>query len=242
MDDQEIISIEKSLWSKGYRFVAGVDEAGRGPLAGPVVAAAVVFSPHVKPFLFRDSKKLTKRERERLFREILKSAYAVGVGFADSTEIDELNIYRATLLAAERAIEELPLKPDYLITDYLKIPKFAGRLIAIPKGDERSFSCACASVVAKVVRDFIMEELHTLFPNYGFNKHKGYPTKTHYGAVRSFGLSPVHRRSFGKLSQERENGGNSGFPASTEERLLYYREKLQVLLRRAGLSGLPQGE
>ena len=234
MDDQKevILQIEKSLWRKGYSLVAGVDEAGRGPLAGPVVAAAVVFPKTVSPFLFKDSKKIPPSQRLTLFKKIYSEALAVGVGFADSTEIDRLNIYRATVLAAERAISSLPFEPDFLITDYLKIPSFSNKILPIAKGDERSFSCACASVVAKVVRDFIMEELSELFPGYGFERHKGYPTKAHCTAIKERGITPLHRRSFEKVKGEREGGGGDCFPASTEERLLYYRQKLQELLRR----------
>ncbi len=233
MDDQEVIlQIERSLWNKGYKLVAGIDEAGRGPLAGPVVAAVVVFPQSVNPFLFKDSKKLKERERRELFYRIFESAVSVGVGFADSTEIDRLNIYQATVLAVRRAVEELSVTPDFFITDYLKIPQFAGRILAIPKGDERSFSCACASVVAKVTRDYIMEELSKVFPEYGFERHKGYPTKAHIKAIKELGITPIHRRSFGKVSGERERRGGGSFPISVEERLLYYKEKLQELLRR----------
>ncbi len=233
MDGQEVIlQIERSLWKKGYKLIAGIDEAGRGPLAGPVVAAAVVFPQDVNPFLFLDSKQLKRKEREELFRRIISEALAFGVGFADSSEIDELNIYRATVLAAERAIRELePVKPDFLITDYLKIPSYSQRLLAIPKGDEKSFSCACASVIAKVVRDYIMAEIAKLYPEYGFESHKGYPTKRHVEAIRAFGITEIHRRSFGKVSRERERGGENRLPLSAGERLLYYKEKLQELLR-----------
>ncbi len=231
MDDKEVIlEIERNLWNKGYSLVAGIDEAGRGPLAGPVVAAAVVFPKSVNPFLFRDSKRISPSKRLSLFREIYSEALAVGVGFADSKEIDQLNIYRATVLAAERAISELPFTPDFLITDYLKIPSFSNRILPIPKGDERSFSCACASVVAKVVRDFIMEELSKLFPGYGFERNKGYPTKEHCEAIRKLGITSIHRRSFGRVKGERENGGGDCIPATTEERLSYYRQKLYELL------------
>ncbi|SMO73401.1 RNase HII [Balnearium lithotrophicum] len=232
MDDKEvIIQIEKSLWKKGYKNVAGVDEAGRGPLAGPVVASVVIFPLNVNPFLFKDSKKLNERERKRFFYRILEEAKAVGVGFADSTEIDEINIYQATLLAIRRALSSISIKPDFLITDYIKLPEYSNSILPIPKGDERSFSCACASVVSKVVRDYIMEELSKLFPEYGFEKHKGYPTKFHILKIRELGITPIHRRSFGRVKGEREGRGKNSFPLSCEERLLYYREKLQELLR-----------
>ena len=234
MDDQKevILQIERSLWKKGYSLVAGVDEAGRGPLAGPVVAAAVIFPKGVSPFLFKDSKKIPPSQRLTLFKRIYSEALAVGIGFADSIEVDELNVYRATILAAERAISSLPVEPDFLITDYLKIPSFSNKILPIPKGDERSFSCACASVVAKVVRDFIMEELSKLFPGYGLERNKGYPTRAHCEAIKENGFTPIHRRSFEKVKGEREGGGGDCFPASTEERLLYYSQKLHELLRR----------
>ncbi|MEO2068488.1 MAG: ribonuclease HII [Desulfurobacteriaceae bacterium] len=231
MDDKEVIlSFEKSLWEKGFKFVAGIDEAGRGPLAGPVVAAAVVFPQNINPFLFKDSKKLTEKKRERLFYEIFEKAVSVGVGFADSTEIDKLNILNATKLAVKRAISSLSVEPEFLITDALKLEEFKENSLALVKGDEKSFSCACASVVAKVVRDFIMKDLAKFFPEYGFEKHKGYPTKHHVEMIKKWGVSPVHRRSFGKV--ERKMGGGSSFPASTCERLRYYQEKFQELLRR----------
>ena len=232
MDDKVILYFERELWSKGYRFVAGVDEAGRGPLAGPVVAAAVIFPQDVNPFLFKDSKKLKERERRELFYRILKEAISVGIGLADSLEIDSLNIYRATLLAVKRALNDLSVVPDFLITDYLKLEEFKDKSLVLVKGDEKSFSCACASVVAKVTRDFIMEELAKVFPGYGFEKHKGYPTKYHLEAIKSLGITPIHRRSFGRVRGKREKGGENSFPVSPQERLLYYKEKLQELLRR----------
>jgi len=197
VDDKEIIiSFEKELWEKGFRFIAGIDEAGRGPLAGPVVAAAVVFPQNIEPFLFKDSKKLSEKKREKLFYEIFEKAVSVGVGFADSLEIDELNILNATKLAVKRAISSLSVEPDFLITDALKIEEFEENSLVLVKGDEKSFSCACASIVAKVVRDFIMKDLAKFFPKYGFEKHKGYGTKAHIEAIRENGLSPIHRKSF----------------------------------------------
>jgi len=233
VDDKEVIlQIERELWKKGYDLVAGIDEAGRGPLAGPVVAAVVIFPKNVNPFLFCDSKKLSEKRRKELFYRIYREALAVGVGFADSEEIDKINIYRATVLAVERALSSLPVEPDFLITDYIKIPKMSDSILAIPKGDERSFSCACASVVAKVVRDYIMEDLSRFFPEYGFERHKGYPTKLHISKIEELGITPIHRRSFGRVKGKGDKGRRDSFPLSCEERLLYYREKLQELLRR----------
>jgi ribonuclease HII len=234
VDDKEavILEIERSLWRKGHSFIAGVDEAGRGPLAGPVVAAAVILPEKISPFITKDSKKLSKKKREELFYQILSKAVSVGVGFADVEEIDELNIYRATLLAAKRAISELSPAPDFLITDYIKIPEFADRILPLVKGDEKSISCACASVVAKVVRDYIMDSLCPLFPEYGFSSHKGYPTKRHFEALKKYGITALHRRSFAGLSSLGERGRGAGMLLSKEERLRYYREKLEELFGR----------
>ncbi|ADY73342.1 Ribonuclease H [Desulfurobacterium thermolithotrophum DSM 11699] len=234
MDDKEvIIQFEREYWNKGYKLIAGIDEAGRGPLAGPVVAAAVIFPQSVIPFLFKDSKKLTEKRRKELFFKIFEKAICVGVGFADSLEIDKLNILNATKLAVKRALSSLPVQPDFLITDALEIEEFKDRSLVLTKGDEKSFSCACASVVAKVTRDFIMEKLAELFPAYGFEKHKGYPTKFHISKIEEIGISPVHRRSFGRVREKKERGigREDSFPLSVEERLLYYQEKLQELLR-----------
>ncbi len=232
MDDKEVILYyEKKLWNDGYKNVAGVDEAGRGPLAGPVVAAVVVFPPNTLPFLHRDSKKLKEAEREKFFRRITKEARAVGVGVADSLEIEKYNIYRATLLAVRRALEQIPFKPDFLITDYLKVDGYEENSLVLKKGDERSFLCACASVVAKVCRDFLMKELALFFPEFGFEKHKGYPTKAHIQAIETFGITPIHRRNFERVKGKRCIRRKTGFPLSLEKRLLYYRQKLQMFLR-----------
>jgi len=235
VDGQEVIlQFERKYWNKGFGLIAGIDEAGRGPLAGPVVAAAVVFPQNVSPFLFRDSKKLTEKKRKEIFFRVFEESVSVGVGFADSFEIDEINILNATKLAVKRALSSLSVEPEFLITDALEIEGFENKSLILVKGDERSFSCACASVVAKVVRDFIMEELAKVFPDYGFEKHKGYPTRFHIDRIEELGVSPIHRRSFGRVREkrERQTGGKDSFPLSIEERLLYYQKKLQELLRR----------
>lgn len=235
MDDQkEIIFFEKKLWQSGINLIAGIDEAGRGPLAGPVVAAAVIFPPNITPFLKKDSKKLTPNQRKKLFKKIVKEAISVGIGFADSIEIDRINILNATKLAVKRAIKCLTQKPEFLITDALNIEEFSDKQFNLIKGDEKSFSCAAASIIAKVTRDYIMETFDSIFPDYNFKKHKGYPTKEHISLIIKHGVSPIHRRSFGRVKEVSNwNGrGEKSFPVSAEERLLYYREKFQELMGR----------
>ncbi|SNR88775.1 ribonuclease HII [Desulfurobacterium atlanticum] len=233
MDDQkEIIFFEKKLWQSGIKLIAGIDEAGRGPLAGPVVAAAVIFPKNSTPFLNRDSKKITEKQREKLFKRIIHEAVSVGIGFADSIEIDEINILNATKLAVKRAINSLKQKPEFLITDALNIEEFSDKQLTLIKGDEKSFSCAAASIVAKVTRDYIMKSLDSIFPDYNLKKHKGYPTKEHISLIIKNGISPIHRRSFGRVKECQiwNRRGEESFPLSLEERLLYYREKFQELI------------
>ncbi len=184
---------EERFWKEGL-LVAGVDEAGRGPLAGPVVAAAVILPPFTKPFLKGDSKKLSSKEREELYELIKDKSLAVGTAVVDSTVIDRINIYQATKLAMKRALEDLKHPFDVVISDYVKLEEF--NCLPLVKGDERSLSCACASVIAKVLRDRIMEKFHEVYPEYEFVKHKGYPTKKHRELIRKFGITDIHRRSF----------------------------------------------
>ena len=188
-----MLEIEKSLWEKGYSKIAGIDEAGRGPLAGPVVAAAVIFPKEIKPFIFKDSKKLTPKQREQLFSQIKQKAIAVGIGIVDSSVIDRINIYNATKLAMKRALEDLKTDYDYLITDYVKFDPYPH--ISLKKADEKSLSVAAASIIAKVIRDRIMVEFGKVYPH-SFEKHKGYPTKLHKQEIKKHGLTPIHRRSF----------------------------------------------
>jgi len=187
--------LEKEFWNKGLP-VAGLDEAGRGPLAGPVVVACVVFPPHTEAFLEVDSKKLSPAKREFFFKKILRKALYVGVSFATPREIEELNIYRATQRAYLKALKGVPFRLGGVITDYMPLEGLEIPVISIPKADERVFSVAAASVVAKVVRDRIMELYSERFPNYGFEKHKGYPTREHIKALRTFGVSEIHRRNY----------------------------------------------
>ena len=184
---------EKSFWDRGY-FVAGVDEAGRGPLAGPVVASAVILKPYTEPFLRGDSKKLSRKEREELFEYIKGSALAVGTAVVDSSVIDRINILEATKLAMKRALEDLKHHFDVVITDYIQLEGV--NCVPLVKGDEKSISCACASVIAKVLRDRIMEHFHKVYPDYGFSKHKGYPTKKHREVILRYGTCDIHRKTF----------------------------------------------
>jgi len=189
--------LETLLWRVGIRLVAGVDEVGMGPLAGPVVAAAVVLAPGTTLDGVADSKTLQAAVRERLAAEIRRRALAVGLGFVEPEEIDRLNIYRAGLAACRRAIEALrPVVPGYVLVDGREIPDLAMPQSAYPKGDVFVCSIAAASIVAKVTRDAIMCELDERYPGYGFGRHMGYATRRHFAAIREHGPSPVHRRSF----------------------------------------------
>jgi len=196
---------EERARQRGFRLIAGIDEAGRGPLAGPVVAAAVVLPDRYSHPEINDSKKLTSRSRERLFEVIRADALAVGIGVVDSRVIDELNILRATLLAMREAVADLQVVPDCLLVDGnqsvpLEIPQET-----IVKGDGRSVSIAAASIVAKVSRDRIMEIYHRQFPYYNFFKNKGYGTAEHRQAIREHGFCKIHRRSFHIKETTQEN-------------------------------------
>ncbi len=195
------LAVERDLWTQGYRYVAGVDEAGRGPWAGPVVAAAVVLPSHLPDLEERlaglnDSKQLTPRQRDRLFSCIYEVALGIGVGQANPDEIDALGIVEATRLAMQRAIAALPQPPDYLLIDHLDLPEVIIPQRVFVRGDARVFSIAAASVVAKVVRDDIMSVYDVLFPGYGFARHKGYGTREHRDALQRLGPCPLHRRTW----------------------------------------------
>ena len=178
-----------------YGPVCGVDEAGRGPLAGPVVAAAVILTPARIPEGLNDSKALSSKQRELLLNMIEKNAQ-IGIGIAEPEEIDRLNILGATLIAMRRAVLALPKLPDMALIDGNKLPDLPCEAQAIVKGDSRSLSIAAASIVAKVTRDRLMVEAESRYPGYGLAGHKGYPTKAHMEAVNTLGASPIHRRSF----------------------------------------------
>ena len=176
--------------------VCGIDEAGRGPLAGPVVAAAVILPREAEIFYLNDSKKVTERRRELLFDEIKEKAIAFGVGIVSAETIDEINILQATYEAMRQAIGQLSVRPDVLLNDAVRIPDVEIPQVPIIKGDAKSISIACASVIAKVTRDRMMKEYDAIYPEYGFAGHKGYGTAAHIAAIRQYGPSPIHRRTF----------------------------------------------
>jgi len=187
---------EKLAYLEGYRYIAGVDEAGRGPLAGPVVAAAVIFPREFKNKEINDSKKLSASKRETLYDIIKNEAIAVGVGVVESDLIDQINILRASLQAMYEAVQELNAAPDYLLVDGLHRAPIPTPQKPIVKGDSLSISIAAASIIAKVSRDRIMEIYHRQFPQYNFIRNKGYGTKEHRIALKEFGMCKIHRRSF----------------------------------------------
>jgi ribonuclease HII len=193
MDDNELIKISHKL------LIAGVDEAGRGPLAGPVVAAVVILDPQKHIDGLADSKVLNERKRDSLFEAIKIDTLCWSVGIATVEEIDELNILQATLLAMQRAINDLAIQPDEVLIDGNCLPKLLMPAQAIVKGDSKVKAISAASIVAKVVRDKIMVDYHNLYPDYAFQFHKGYGTKQHLKEIDKFGFLPIHRKSFNPL-------------------------------------------
>lgn len=187
---------EQPLWEKGYTRVAGIDEAGRGPLAGPVVASAVVFPVHACIPGVRDSKSVSATKREALYDVIVREALSVGIGVVDHREIDRINILAATYKAMRMAIGALSMRPHYLLVDGRAIPDCPIQQQALIGGDDRCFSIAAASIVAKVSRDRIMIAYDRQFPEYGFARHKGYATSAHRAALEKYGPCLLHRRSF----------------------------------------------
>ena len=193
---QNMLNFERVLWKSGIRTVAGVDEVGVGPLAGPVVAAAVVFSPNTELDGIDDSKQLEPEQRTILASRIREHATAIGVGSAEVGEIDRLNIYHAGLLAMRRAVEALPCTPEHVLVDARVIPDVSIPQNSFNKGDGINFSIAAASIIAKTHRDRLMEDLEKEYPGYGFAQHKGYSTPEHQNAIRELGPCPIHRLSF----------------------------------------------
>lgn len=194
--EKDLRTYEKRAREKGFRAVAGVDEAGRGPLAGPVVSAAVILPESFTDPDIDDSKKLTPKKRDLLYERIYDQAVSIGIGIVDPTEIDRINILNASLLSMAISVNNLSPKPEYLLID--GIFRILSDLPQEPvkHGDSLSVSIAAASIVAKVTRDRIMAQYHIYYPEYGFSGHKGYPTKAHKEAIRQHGCTPIHRRSF----------------------------------------------
>jgi len=190
-----MMAFENEAREKGYCFIGGVDEAGRGPLAGPVVAACVILPKDAVIYGLNDSKKLSPAKRDKLYDEIREKAVAYGIGIADHTYIDRVNIYNATKKAMETAILYMKTRPDYLIIDAVRLDLDIMQK-SVPKADALSASVAAASILAKVARDRIMEKMDVKYPGYGFAKHKGYGTEAHVEAIKKLGLCPIHRRSF----------------------------------------------
>ena len=191
------LELELQAKEKGYNFVCGVDEAGRGPLAGPVCAAAVILPDDFNIEGINDSKKLSEKKREALYDVIKENALAYGIAFASVEEIENVNILEATYIAMNRAIEGLEVKPDFALIDGNRVPR--GIKIdcqTVVKGDSKSMSIAAASILAKVTRDRLLIEYHDIYPEYNFIKHKGYGTAEHIEAIKKYGISDIHRRSF----------------------------------------------
>lgn len=194
--ESDTFSFERALRQQGYSCIAGTDEAGRGPLAGPVVAASVVLPPDCDYSIFDDSKKLSPAKRSLLAQELINIKAKVGVAIVDEAMIDEVNILQASLLAMKDSLLSLTVSPDYVLVDgKFQVPMAVPQLVLV-KGDSRSATVAAASIVAKVTRDRLMCKYHEEFPQYGFDRNKGYPTREHREAIKRFGLCPIHRKTF----------------------------------------------
>jgi len=196
LDKIDNMQYEKELYSSGINYIAGVDEVGRGPLVGPVVTACVVLPKDFKLEGLTDSKKLTAKKRDLFFDIIMEQALGVGIGIKDENVIDEVNIYEATKLAMYEAIEKCPVKIEHVLIDAMKLEKLKVPSTSIIKGDLKSLSIAAASVIAKVTRDRMMDELDEKYPMYDFKSNKGYPTKKHVEAIKEYGIIKEHRKTF----------------------------------------------
>jgi ribonuclease HII len=201
MSKRPDLRYERRLWKTGLASIAGVDEAGVGPMAGPVVAAAVIFEPEHFIKGVHDSKQLSHEKRESLFPQIREQALALGVGIAGPDEVDELNVYWAAMLASERALAALGRRPDHVLVDGRLIPNLKLPQTKIVGGDRKSFCIAAASIIAKVTRDRMMVEYDAEYPGYGFASHKGYCTADHFAALAALGPTPIHRRSFAPVKE-----------------------------------------
>lgn len=196
MSEIDLWSIEHACFAEGFQTVCGVDEAGRGPLAGPVCAAAVILPADLQIPGLNDSKKLTDKKRRELYDVITQQAAAYAIALVDHKRIDEINILQATYQAMQNAVAQLPVAPDMILVDGNRAPEFSAAVKTVVKGDSLSASIAAASVLAKVTRDRLMEELDETYPQYGFAIHKGYGTKRHYEALTTYGPCDIHRMTF----------------------------------------------
>ena len=193
---KDLLAYEKDLYSEGYEFICGTDEAGRGPLVGPVVAGAVILPKNYHLEGLTDSKKLSEKKREKFFEIIKQDAIAYGIGIVDAKTIDEINIYEASRLAMKKAISNMQIKPDYILTDAMPILDMDVPVKPIIHGDGLSITIAAASVLAKVTRDHYMYELDKKYPQYEFKKHKGYPTKRHLELINEYGMTEDYRFTY----------------------------------------------
>lgn len=193
----DLYKYEKGLKNKGYKLICGTDEAGRGPIAGPVVAAAVILDENKPIKGLNDSKKLSVSKRKALYQEINEKAKAVSISIIDAFEIDQINILEASRKAMALAIESLKIKPDFILSDYMDLSIYTNiPFLSLIKGDQKSASISAASIIAKVKRDQIMVEYNNIYEGYGFDLHKGYPTKKHLEEINLRGITPIHRKSF----------------------------------------------
>jgi len=204
MQNLTMWEIEDENFAAGFRTICGVDEAGRGPLAGPVCAAAVILPPHVHIPGLNDSKKLSDKRRRELFPVIQEQALSFGIAFASEQEIDEINILQATFLAMKRAMEQLRVRPELALIDGNRETDFGIPVKTVVKGDSLSANIAAASILAKVTRDDLMIRMAERYPEYGFEIHKGYGTRAHYAALEQFGPCPIHRMTFLKKLYEQK--------------------------------------
>lgn len=193
---EALCAVEKEYHAGGYHYICGIDEVGRGPFAGPVMAAAVILPEDARILHINDSKKLSEKRREELFDRIQEEALAIGIGKVPPSRIDEINILQATYEAMREAVHQLSIPPEMLLIDAVHIPELEIRQVSIIKGDAKCQSISAASIIAKVTRDRLMREYDQLFPEYHFASNKGYGTKEHIEALRQYGPSPIHRRSF----------------------------------------------
>ena len=195
---EDLYIYEKELISKGIKLIGGIDEVGRGPLVGPVVAACVILPLNYELEGLTDSKKLSEKKREKFFDILSKDAISIGVGIIDEKKIDEVNIYEATKLAMTEAFNKMDIKPEHVLIDAMPL-SLSVPTTSIIKGDAKSLTIAAASVIAKVTRDHMMDELHEKYPYYNFKKNKGYPTKEHVEAINKYGIIKEHRKSYGPV-------------------------------------------